>query len=162
MLCLRWRSVKKESFSTPTIVTMKELTLWKRILPRSGFGKVSPEMTSRRSINLSPLRKSSSILSMAVPAFLKWLLHHAVKVYMEKEVYKISIISVARHRIFSSACIREISRIIMIIVSHAKRCKIIKKCRNHNPTARESQMSHLKVTHSWKNVYFTSGLTFSV
>lgn len=48
-----------------------EPTLWKRILPRSGFGRVSPEMTSSKSMSLSPLRKSSSILSMAVPALRK-------------------------------------------------------------------------------------------
>lgn len=56
------------------------ITLWKRILPRSGLGSVSPEMTSSKSMSLSPLRKSSSMLSMAVPAFLRWLLHQAVKV----------------------------------------------------------------------------------
>lgn len=56
------------------------ITLWNRILPRSGFGSVSPEMTSSKSMSLSPLRKSSSMLSMAVPAFLRWLLHQAVKV----------------------------------------------------------------------------------
>uniref|UniRef100_A0A2M4D3B1 Uncharacterized protein n=1 Tax=Anopheles darlingi TaxID=43151 RepID=A0A2M4D3B1_ANODA len=54
--------------------------LWKRILPRSGFGRVSPEMTSSRSMSLSPLRKSSSMFSIAVPALRRWLLHHAVKV----------------------------------------------------------------------------------
>uniref|UniRef100_A0A2M3ZLG9 Uncharacterized protein n=1 Tax=Anopheles braziliensis TaxID=58242 RepID=A0A2M3ZLG9_9DIPT len=55
--------------------------LWKRILPRSGFGRVSPEMTSSRSMSLSPLRKSSSMFSIAVPALRRWLLHHAVKVF---------------------------------------------------------------------------------
>lgn len=54
--------------------------MWKRILPRSGFGNVSPEMTSSNNMSLSPLRKSSSMLSIAVPAFLKWLLHQAVNV----------------------------------------------------------------------------------
>lgn len=44
------------------------LTLWKRILPRSGFGSVSPEMTSNKSMSFNPLRKSSSIFSIAVPA----------------------------------------------------------------------------------------------
>lgn len=50
---------------------INEITLWKRIFPRSGFGRVSPEMTSSRSMSLSPLRKSSSILSIAVPALRK-------------------------------------------------------------------------------------------
>lgn len=58
----------------------RKLTLWKRIFPLSGFGSVSPEITSRSSMSLSPLRKSSSIFSMAVPAFRKWLLHQAVNV----------------------------------------------------------------------------------
>lgn len=55
--------------------------LWKRILPRSGFGKVSPEITSSNNINFNPLRKSSSMLSMAVPALRRWLLHQAVNVW---------------------------------------------------------------------------------
>lgn len=54
--------------------------LWKRILPRSGFGSGSPEITSKRSINFKPFRKSSSILSIEVPAFRRCELHHAVKV----------------------------------------------------------------------------------
>lgn len=54
--------------------------LWNRILPRSGLGNVSPEITSRSSINLSPFRKSSSMFSIAVPAFRRCELHHAVKV----------------------------------------------------------------------------------
>lgn len=54
--------------------------LWNLILPRSGFGNVSPEITSSNSISFKPFRKSSSILSIAVPAFLKCELHHAVKV----------------------------------------------------------------------------------
>lgn len=65
----------------------KYLTLWKRILPRSGFGNVSPEMTSSNNISLSPLRKSSSMFSIAVPAFLKWLLHQAVNVCWEKIIF---------------------------------------------------------------------------
>lgn len=51
--------------------TNHDITLWKRIFPRSGFGRVSPEITSSRSINLRPLRKSSSMLSIAVPALRK-------------------------------------------------------------------------------------------
>lgn len=54
--------------------------LWKRILPLSGFGNVSPEITSRSNMSLRPLRKSSSMFSMAVPALRKCELHHAVKV----------------------------------------------------------------------------------
>lgn len=52
-------------------LTHDAITLWKRILPRSGFGRVSPEMTSSNSISFRPLRKSSSILSIAVPALRK-------------------------------------------------------------------------------------------
>lgn len=59
--------------------------LWKRILPLSGFGKVSPEMTSKSNISLRPLRKSSSMFSIAVPALRKCELHHAVKVYKMTE-----------------------------------------------------------------------------
>ena len=55
--------------------------LWNLILPRSGLGKVSPDMTSNNSINFNPLRKSSSIFSIWVPAFLKWELTHAVNVW---------------------------------------------------------------------------------
>ena len=55
--------------------------LWKRIFPRSGLGSVSPEMTSRRSINFNPFLKSSSMFSICVPAFLRCELHHAVNVY---------------------------------------------------------------------------------
>lgn len=55
--------------------------LWKRILPLSGFGNVSPEITSRSNMSFRPLRKSSSMLSIAVPALRKCELHHAVKVY---------------------------------------------------------------------------------
>lgn len=54
--------------------------LWKRILPLSGFGNVSPEITSKSNMSLRPLRKSSSMFSMAVPALRKCELHHAVKV----------------------------------------------------------------------------------
>lgn len=72
-----------------------EPTLWKRILPRSGFGRVSPEMTSNSSMSLSPLRKSSSILSMLVPAFRKWLLHQAVNVLKGKKTKEINLHSLA-------------------------------------------------------------------
>ena len=58
--------------------------LWKRILPRSGLGSVSPEITSRSSISFRPLRKSSSMLSMPVPALRRCELHHAVNVYSNK------------------------------------------------------------------------------
>lgn len=54
--------------------------LWKRILPRSGLGRVSPEITSSKSISFRPLRKSSSMFSMPVPALRRWELHQAVKV----------------------------------------------------------------------------------
>lgn len=54
--------------------------LWNRILPRSGLGRVSPEITSKSSISFSPLRKSSSMFSIAVPALRKCELHQAVKV----------------------------------------------------------------------------------
>ena len=54
--------------------------LWKRILPRSGLGSVSPEITSRSSISFRPLRKSSSMFSMPVPALRRCELHHAVNV----------------------------------------------------------------------------------
>ena len=50
------------------------------ILPLSGLGRVSPEMTSSNSINLRPFLKSSSMFSIWVPAFLKWELTQAVKV----------------------------------------------------------------------------------
>lgn len=87
----RWRSIPTHTHTTitkwynsnihliqfPCIM----LTLWKRILPRSGLGSVSPEMTSSKSMSLSPLRKSSSMLSMAVPALRRWLLHQAVNVW---------------------------------------------------------------------------------
>ena len=59
--------------------------LWKRILPRSGLGNVSPEMTSSKSINLRPLRKSSSMFSIPVPALRRWELHQAVNVCRERE-----------------------------------------------------------------------------
>lgn len=45
-----------------------------------------PEMTSRSSISLSPSLKSSSMLSICVPAFRRWELHQAVKVYNKQEV----------------------------------------------------------------------------
>ncbi|CAN7948238.1 unnamed protein product [Ixodes hexagonus] len=54
--------------------------LWKRILPLSGLGSVSPEMTSRSSMSLRPLRKSSSMLSIWVPALRRCELHQAVNV----------------------------------------------------------------------------------
>uniref|UniRef100_A0A6B0U7V4 Putative secreted protein n=1 Tax=Ixodes ricinus TaxID=34613 RepID=A0A6B0U7V4_IXORI len=54
--------------------------LWKRILPRSGLGRVSPEITSSSSISFRPLRKSSSMLSIWVPALRRCELHHAVNV----------------------------------------------------------------------------------
>lgn len=44
-------------------------------------GRCSPEMTSRRSMSLSPSRKSSSMFSICVPAFRRWELHQAVKVW---------------------------------------------------------------------------------
>lgn len=55
--------------------------LWKRILPRSGLGSVSPEITSSSSISFRPLRKSSSMFSIDVPALRRWELHHAVNVW---------------------------------------------------------------------------------
>ena len=58
--------------------------LWNRILPRSGFGRRSPEITSKSNINLRPLRKSTSMASIPVPALRKWELHHAVKVWKIK------------------------------------------------------------------------------
>lgn len=39
-----------------------------------------PEMTSSSSISFSPSRKSSSMFSICVPAFLRWELHQAVNV----------------------------------------------------------------------------------
>ena len=54
--------------------------LWKRILPRSGLGRRSPEITSKRSISLRPLRKSTSMASIPVPALRRWELHQAVNV----------------------------------------------------------------------------------
>lgn len=54
--------------------------LWNLILPLSGLGNCSPEITSNNNMSFSPLRKSSSMFSIPVPAFLKWELHHAVKV----------------------------------------------------------------------------------
>lgn len=55
-------------------------SLWMRIFPRSGFSSCSPDMISSNNISLSPLRKSSSMFSICVPAFLRWELHHAVNV----------------------------------------------------------------------------------
>ena len=55
--------------------------LWNLILPLSGFCKVSPEITSSNSISLRPLRKSSSIFSIWVPALRKCEFTHAVKVW---------------------------------------------------------------------------------
>jgi len=55
-------------------------SLWMRILPRSGFGSCSPEMISSSSISLSPLRKSSSIVSICVPALRRCELHQAANV----------------------------------------------------------------------------------
>ena len=43
-------------------------------------GSSSPEMTSSSSISFRPSRKSSSMLSICVPAFRRWELHHAVNV----------------------------------------------------------------------------------
>lgn len=40
----------------------------------------SPEMTSSSSMSFSPSLKSSSMLSICVPAFLRWELHQAVNV----------------------------------------------------------------------------------
>lgn len=84
--------------------------LWTLILPRSGLAKrspgqgdggkkktcikmlnafdvtslhqshSSPEMTSSNSMSFSPSLKSSSMLSICVPAFLRWELHQAVNV----------------------------------------------------------------------------------
>ena len=45
--------------------------LWNRILPLSGFGRRSPEITSKSNISLRPFRKSTSMASIPVPAFLK-------------------------------------------------------------------------------------------
>ena len=55
--------------------------LWNRIFPRSGLGRRSPEITSSKSISLSPARKSVSIRSIWVPALRRCELHHAVKVW---------------------------------------------------------------------------------
>ncbi len=63
--------------------------LWNLILPRSGFGNVSPEITSSSSINFRPFLKSSSIFSMAVPAFLKCELHQAVKVCKQRQKFQL-------------------------------------------------------------------------
>lgn len=41
----------------------------------------APDMTSSSSISLRPFLKSSSMFSICVPAFLKWELHQAVKVW---------------------------------------------------------------------------------
>ena len=52
-----------------------------------GLGSVSPEMTSSKSINFRPFRKSSSMFSIWVPAFRRWELTQAVKVcknYLER------------------------------------------------------------------------------
>ena len=54
--------------------------LWNLILPLSGLGSCSPDMTSSNNISLRPFLKSSSMFSIWVPAFLKWELHHAVNV----------------------------------------------------------------------------------
>ena len=51
------------------------------IFPRSGLGRVSPEMTSSNNMSFRPFLKSSSIFSICVPAFLRWELTHAVKVW---------------------------------------------------------------------------------
>lgn len=41
----------------------------------------APDMTSSSSMSLRPFLKSSSMFSICVPAFLKWELHQAVKVW---------------------------------------------------------------------------------
>ncbi len=44
-----------------------------------------PDMTSSSSMSLRPFLKSSSMFSICVPAFLKWELHQAVKVWERGE-----------------------------------------------------------------------------
>ena len=70
--------------------------LWNLILPLSGFCKVSPEITSSNSISLRPLRKSSSIFSIWVPALRKCEFTHAVKVWkwqnINRKLEKLSIV----------------------------------------------------------------------
>ena len=61
--------------------------LWKRIFPRSGFASCSPEITSSSSISLRPLLKSSSIVSICVPALRRCELHHAVNVCNERRAH---------------------------------------------------------------------------
>ena len=61
--------------------------LWNLILPRSGFWSVSPEMTSSNNINLRPLRKSSSMFSICVPALRKCEFTQAVKVWKVKKIH---------------------------------------------------------------------------
>jgi hypothetical protein len=91
---------------------------------------------------LSPLRKSSSILSMAVPAFLKWLLHQAVKVW--KNLLNYTYISRIRERNhFFVDHVREIFR--CKLSGRMIKSKIIKKCSRDR---RESQMSH-----PWSNSF---------
>ena len=45
--------------------------LWNLMRPLSGFGNCSPDITSSNNINFKPFRKSSSIFSICVPAFLR-------------------------------------------------------------------------------------------
>lgn len=52
--------------------------LW--IFPSAKASEGLPEMTSSRSMSFRPSLKSSSMFSICVPAFLRWELHHAVKV----------------------------------------------------------------------------------
>ena len=67
-----------EAMKSSALLTLA--ILWNLILPRSGLGNCSPEITSNNNISFSPPRKSSSMFSMPVPAFLKCELHHAVNV----------------------------------------------------------------------------------
>lgn len=48
----------------------------------------SPEMTSRSNMSLRPLRKSSSMFSIWVPALRRCELHQAVKVWGQRTVLR--------------------------------------------------------------------------
>lgn len=48
-------------------------------------------LTSSSNMSLRPLRNSSSMLSISVPALRRWELHHAVKVWQEKLLISIKL-----------------------------------------------------------------------
>lgn len=81
---LSWRNTRVRAFDSLDVKMLNSSWVSAVRWGDAVKSSVVPEMTSSSSMSFSPSLKSSSMFSICVPAFLRWELHHAVNVCIEK------------------------------------------------------------------------------